>query len=262
MGTQRLSKVIASAGVASRRAAETLIFDGKVVVNGTIIRVPQTLVDPAIDVIEVEGKKVSSQSQKVYYALNKPVGYHCTNAPAIKRKAVDLIETSPGIRLFTVGRLDKETSGLILVTNDGHFANRVMHPSGGVKKEYIAKVDQEVLHDHLVRLSQGCLVEGALVRPLRVSKVRRATIRITVQEGRRHEVRELLAAAGLDVLELKRVKIGELSLGSLPVGQSRELSAHEIQRMFPTPDVPSGGSSTRPRHKAHPRSHAKKPSVG
>jgi 23S rRNA pseudouridine2605 synthase len=253
---------MASAGVASRRAAEKLIFDGKVSVNGATIRIPQTLVDPSVDVIKVAGQEITCQSQKVYYALNKPIGYHCTNAPAIKRRAVDLIETPPGIRLFTVGRLDKETSGLILVTNDGHFANRVMHPSGGVKKEYIAKVDQEVLHEHLVRLSQGCLVEGALVRPLRVSKIRKATIRITVQEGRRHEVRELLAAAGLEVLELKRVRIGELALGSLPIGQSRELTVHEIQRLFPSKEVLSEGSSMSPRHKAHPRSHAKKPSVG
>jgi 23S rRNA pseudouridine2605 synthase len=259
---QRLSKVIATAGLASRRAAEKLIFDGKVTVNGKRELVPQTLVDHIVDVIEVEGKRLAHQPRKVYYALNKPVGYHCTNATAIRRRAVDLVESPQSVRLFTVGRLDKDTSGLILITNDGHFANRVMHPSGGVKKEYIAKVDQEVSHDHLVALSEGCVVEGALVRPIRVSKVRRATLRIVVQEGRRHEVREMLAAAGFKVLELKRVKIGELSLGNIPEGQWKKLSPQEIQHLFPPQEESSEGCSTKPLRKPQLRSHVKKRSVG
>jgi 23S rRNA pseudouridine2605 synthase len=261
---QRLSKVIATAGLASRRAAEKLIFDGKATVNGKRVLIPQTLVDPGVDVIEIEGKRLATQARRVYYALNKPVGYHCTNAAAIRRRAVDLIATSFNVRLFTVGRLDKETSGLILVTNDGHFANRVMHPSGGVKKEYIAKVDQEVSHDHLVALSQGCVVEGALVRPLRVTKIRRGTLRIVVQEGRRHEVREMLAAAGFEVLELKRVKIGDLVLGTIPEGQYRELSSQEIERLFPSQEdgEDSEGSSRRPPRESQLRSHVKKRSVG
>ena len=219
---------MASAGVASRRAAEKIIADGKVTVNGQIILVPQTPVDLAFDSIVVNGKRLTRASPKVYYALHKPVGYHCTNAEHIKRRAVDLIEPEEGIRLFTVGRLDKDTSGLILITSDGHFANRVMHPSGGIRKEYIAKVDCEITHDHLVALSEGCVVEGAHVKPIRVSKVRRATVRIVVQEGRRHEVREMLAAVGFNVLELKRVKVGELSLGTLPVGQWKRIEPKDV----------------------------------
>lgn len=224
---------MAAAGVASRRAAEKLIVAGKVSVNGKRVIIPQTMVDPLVDLIEVQGKRLSARPRNVYYALHKPVGYHCTNAPNIKRRAVDLIGPSAGGRLFTVGRLDKETSGLIIVTNDGLFANRVMHPSGGVRKEYIAKVDQEVTHEHLVALSRGCVVQRVLVRPVRVMKVRRATVRIVVQEGRRHEVREMVAAAGLAVLELKRVKIGDLCLGSLLPGEWKELSADQIARLFP-----------------------------
>jgi 23S rRNA pseudouridine2605 synthase len=228
MTKQRLSKFLATAGVASRRAAETLIFDGRVAVNGEKVIVPQTLVDPEVDKVTVDRKPVVHRVERLYYALNKPVGYQCTNDPRIKRRAVDLVPAPEGARLFTVGRLDKETAGLILVTNDGHFANKVMHPSGGIKKEYIAKVDREITHDHLVALSKGCAVEGVLVRPVRVAKIRRGTVRIVVQEGRRHEVRQMLAAVGFTVLELKRVKIGQVSLGSLPEGQARAISPDEV----------------------------------
>lgn len=228
MTKQRLSKVLAAAGVASRRAAEQFIFDGRVTVNGARVDVPQTLVDPGVDRILVDGKRIAKGLPVVYYALHKPIGYHCTNDERVRRRAVSLIEAPPGVRLFTVGRLDKDTSGLIIVTNDGQFANRIMHPSGGIKKEYIAKVDREITHEHLVTLSEGCVVDGTLVKPVRVSKVRRSTVRIIVQEGRRHEVRELLAAAGFTVIELKRVRVGGLSLGTLPVGQSRMITPEEV----------------------------------
>ena len=228
MTKQRLSKFLAAAGVASRRAAETLIFDGRVAVNGQKVIVPQTLVDPEVDKVTVDRKPIRQCVGRLYYALNKPIGYQCTNDPRIKRRAVDLVDASEGTRLFTVGRLDKDTSGLIIVTNDGHFANKVMHPSGGIKKEYIAKVDREITHDHLVALSKGCKVEGVLVRPVRVAKIRRGTLRVIVQEGRRHEVREMLSAVGFTVLELKRVRIGQLSLGSLPEGQARTINPDEV----------------------------------
>ena len=228
MTKQRLSKFLAAAGVASRRAAETLIFDGRVAVNGETVIVPQTLVDPEVDKVTVDRKRVSNSVGRLYYALNKPVGFQCTNDPRIKRRAVDLIDAPKGVRLFTVGRLDKDTSGLIIVTNDGHFANKIMHPSGGIKKEYIAKVDREITHEHLVALSKGCDVEDVHVRPVRVAKIRRGTVRIVVQEGRRHEVREMLSAVGFTVLELKRVRVGQLSLGSLPEGQARAINPDEV----------------------------------
>jgi len=228
---QRLSKVMAAAGIASRRTCEELIFAGYVQVNGKKADLPQTMVDPEEDTIKVKGKLIKKAPKRVYYALHKPVGYVCTNSSQVKKRAVDLIETD--CRLFTIGRLDKETSGLILLTNDGHFAHRVMHPSGGVKKEYIAKVDREISHEHLTSLSQGCYVENVLVRPVSVKKVRRATIRIVVQEGRYHEVRELLASVGLTTLELKRVRIGGLSLGNLPSGKWKMLDSEEVKKLFP-----------------------------
>ena len=228
MTKQRLNAFLSSAGVASRRASEDIIFAGRVTVNGKKTILPQTLVDPDVDIVAVDRKRVMRSAVRLYYALNKPVGYLCTNDPRIKRRAANLVKAPEGARLFTVGRLDKDTSGLIIVTNDGHFANRIMHPSGGIKKEYIAKVDKEITHAHLVALSKGCDVEDVHVRPIRVAKIRRGTVRIVVQEGRRHEVRAMLSAIGCTVLELKRVRIGLLALGTLPEGQARPIDPTEV----------------------------------
>ena len=243
MTKQRLHVFLSSAGVASRRASETIIFDGRVTVNGEKVIIPQTLVDSDVDVVTVDRKRVVRTVGLLYYAVNKPVGYQCTNDPRIKRRAVDLVNAPKGARLFTVGRLDKDTSGLIIVTNDGHFANKIMHPSGGIKKEYIAKVDKEITHDHLVALSKGCDVEGVHVRPVRVTKIRRGTVRIVVQEGRRHEVRNMLSAIGCTVLDLKRVRVGQLALGNLPEGQARTFLPEEVgyHAAAGSSTAPSGG---------------------
>jgi 23S rRNA pseudouridine2605 synthase len=226
----RLSKVLAASGVASRRACEKIIVDGRVRVNGNQVIVPQTLVDPTSDIIEVDGQKVQAMPPRVYFLLHKPLGYVCTNDPKVKRRAVDLIPYEE--RLFTIGRLDKDTSGLILVTNDGHFAHKLMHPSGGIQKEYLVKVDKELSHDDLVALSQGCMVEGVRVSPASVKKVRHGTMKIVVHEGRHHEVRALVEAAGMEVLELKRIRIGPLLLGKLEVGACKRLSQKEIETLF------------------------------
>ena len=224
MSTQRLSKALAHAGIASRRAAEELITEGRVKVNGKVALLPQTMVDVSKDVILFEGKRVRPES-KVYYLLHKPVGYTCTNAPG-KKRAIDLLgETAQ--RLYTVGRLDRDTSGLIIVTNDGEFANDVMHPSKKIPKEYLVKVDKEVQHQHLVTISEGMWVEGAYVRPLSVKKVRRGTLKVIICDGRKREVRRLMEKAGLETRELKRIRIGGVVLGTLPEGHFRLLSEKE-----------------------------------
>lgn len=239
---QRLNKTLASCGIASRRSSEDLIRAGRVRVNGKTCLLPQTLVDPDVDTILLNGKPLKP-SQKIYYAVHKPIGYTCTNSPTIKRRVVDLVEGSD--RLFTIGRLDKDTSGLILLTNDGDFAHRVMHPSFEIRKEYVVKVDAEVTHHHLLNISQGCSVKGKHVRPCSVHKVRKSTIRITVQEGRYHEVREFVAAAGLQVVELKRVRIGGLLLGNIPVGAWKKLSSREVEAIFPLKQANKVTSKTR-----------------
>jgi 23S rRNA pseudouridine2605 synthase len=225
----RLSKTLAAAGIASRRACEELIFAGKVSVNGNVIFTPQTLVDPAHDVIIVQGKRVEAQKKKVYFLLNKPAGVICTSVEKVggAKRVLDIFGHIP-YRLFTAGRLDQETTGLIIVTNDGAFANRVIHPSFNHSKEYLAKTDQEITHEHLKLLSEGVRIERSVVKPLSVKKVRRGTVKVTIAEGKKHEVRTMLAEAGLTVRELVRIRIGPLSLANLLPGQYRELTPQEI----------------------------------
>ncbi len=231
MTKKRLSKALAAAGIASRRASEEIIFAGRVTVNGKKILVPQTLVEWGTDLIRVDGATLQGEGSKVYYILNKPLGYLCTAADIKGKRVIDLFTKEDG-RLFTAGRLDKYTSGLLIVTNDGHFANKIIHPSSNIEKEYIAKVDHEILHDHLVALSKGCLIEGGFVKPIAVSKIRRGTIKIIVGEGKKREVRLILEKVGLQVHELKRVRIGQLTLGDTPEGQFRTMSAREKELIF------------------------------
>lgn len=232
MEKKRLSKALSAAGVASRRACEELIFAGRVSVNGETVKVPQTLVDWSSDRITVDQMPVTAEQKKVYYILNKPKGYICTNdRPKNKRIVYDLF---PGEeeRLFTIGRLDKDTEGLLLVTNDGHFAQQVIHPSSNITKEYIVKTSHEIAPEHLEMLSQGARVDERWVRPTSVAKVRKGTFRICVKEGRKHEVRIIAERAGLKVVALKRVRIGGLLLGTLETGEYRSLTEKERKLLF------------------------------
>lgn len=231
MTKNRLSKILAAAGVASRRACEELIFSGRVKVNGQVTLLPQTMVD-AKDILHVDDKKIGKAESKVYFMLNKPEGYLCTAKHHGKAKLVlDLFEGNEQ-RLFTVGRLDKDTKGLLLVTNDGHFANEVIHPSSHVVKEYLAKTDSEITHEHLKAISSGTLVEGVFVKPAHISKVRKGTLKIAVHEGKKREVRLLLENAGLQVQELTRIRIGGLHLGSLAEGSWRAMTEQEKIAIF------------------------------
>ncbi len=228
----RLSKILAQCGVASRRAAEELIFDGKVSVNGKIVLVPQTFVSLSEDEICVNGNRVNQAEKKVYYILNKPTGYICTaKRPGSKRIVNDLFEGMP-FRLFTVGRLDRDTSGLLIVTNDGHFANRVIHPSSEIAKEYLIKTHQEVDASHLTIISEGAFVEGVWVKPKKVTKVRRGTLKIVIMEGKKREVRSLVEKADLTIESLCRIRIGGLQLGSLPLGSFREMTDKDKEIIF------------------------------
>jgi 23S rRNA pseudouridine2605 synthase len=228
----RLSKVLAAAGVASRRACEQLIFDGQVKVNGEIVLVPQTQVRLGKDKIEIAGKRIKTAEQKVYYILNKPEGYVCTNQGGASSKIVLDLFQDAAQRLFTVGRLDKDTTGLLIVTNDGQFANKVIHPSSNISKEYVAKTNQEITDEHLIKISAGIRIDHTFVKPLRVKKVRKGTLKVTIMEGKKREVRLLLEAAGLETLSLCRIRIGSLILGTLPVGSWRSMSEKEMELIF------------------------------
>lgn len=225
----RLSKFLAASGAASRRAAEQLIFDGLVEVNGMAVLLPQTLVHPLEDRVTCRGEPVRAEEEKVYFLLNKPAGYVCSEKRLKNEKLVsDLFKEEP-YRLFTVGRLDKETEGLIILTNDGHFAQNLIHPSKNISREYLVKVDQDIQEEHLKRLSEGTFVEGSLVKPLKVRKVRRGTVKISVKEGKKHEVRLLIEAAGLQLTLLRRIRLGSYTLGNLPTGSYRSLTQGELR---------------------------------
>ncbi|XP_057979196.1 putative ribosomal large subunit pseudouridine synthase SVR1, chloroplastic isoform X2 [Malania oleifera] len=229
---QRLSKVLAAAGVASRRNCEELIFGGHVTVNGSVCSTPQTRVDPARDIIYVKGNRISKKlPPKVYLALYKPKGYICSSGEKEDKSVMCLFDDymkgwdkrNPGLpkpRLFTVGRLDVATTGLIIVTNDGEFAQKLSHPSSKLSKEYIAAVVGVVNKRHLIDISEGTFVDGVRCVPDSVEllprqpDILRHRLRIVVHEGRNHEVRELVKNAGLQIHSLKRVRIGGFRLPS------------------------------------------------
>ncbi|KAG6404604.1 hypothetical protein SASPL_136854 [Salvia splendens] len=247
---QRLAKVLAAAGVASRRSSEELIFQGKVTVNGSVCNTPQTRVDPAKDIIYVNGGRLAKRlPPKVYFALNKPKGYICSAGEKETKSALSLFDDfmktwtkrnpgTPKPRLFTVGRLDVNTTGLIIVTNDGEFANQISHPSSNLSKEYIATISGAVSKRQLIAISEGTVVEGVHCTPdlvellPRQPDIPRARLRIVVHEGRNHEVRELVKNAGLQMHSLKRVRIGAFRLPTdLALGKHQELNAASLRAL-------------------------------
>ena len=229
---KRLSKALAAAGIGSRRAAEEMIRKGNVTVNGEKVFLPQTLVDWNQDVIHVNKHKVSQEAPKVYYMLHKPKGWVCSNQPIGNKKLVIDLFASVKKRLFTIGRLDRDTTGLLLVSNDGHFAHRVIHPSSNLSKEYLVKTREEISHHHLERIARGACIEGQWVKPKKVVKMRRGTLKITVKEGKKREVRLFVQKAGLTLLSLKRIRIGGLTLRDLPEGQWKEMTPKERDTIF------------------------------
>lgn len=232
MKGKRLSKTLAASGLGSRRALEAQILAGKVRVNGLVVKTPQTRVTLGKDKILVDGKPVRREEKKVYYILNKPRGYLCSNRRTNSKPLVLDLFPRQKMRLFTVGRLDFDTSGLLLVTNDGHFAQRVIHPSFQLSKEYLVKTDDDITHEMLKKISKGTFIEGSWSRPYRVQKVRKGTLKMVLKGGKKREVRLLVQNAGLSVLSLTRIRIGSLLLGNLQVGAWREMSEGEKAALF------------------------------
>lgn len=230
---ERLQKVLAAAGIASRRESEQLILEGRVEVDRTAVTELGTRVDPQSQEIRVDGV-VLRQQRTVYYAVNKPVGVLCTNHdPAGRTRVVDLVPSDE--RLFTVGRLDRGSEGLILVTNDGGLANRLAHPRYGVEKTYAVRVVGQPTAEDLQVLRRGVhLAEGvAKVAMVKVKRrLKQATdLEIVLNEGRNREIRRILARVGHKVLQLKRIAIGPLRLAKLPAGASRRLTTEEIRKL-------------------------------
>lgn len=230
MKKNRLSKILSQAGFASRRKCEELIFSGRVQVNGEVVTKPQHLTDPLKDQVFVDGKKMKGLEPKVYYLINKPRGYVCSNEERYTYRVIDLFPKKH--RLFTVGRLDKESCGLLIVTNDGSLSHQVMHPSFEVQKEYLVKTNFEVSVEDLEIMRLGITIDTAFVKPLKVQKVRKNTVKITLKEGKKHEVRKLVGQTGLEVKELTRIRIGNLHLGNLEPGQFKQVSLNELESVF------------------------------
>jgi 23S rRNA pseudouridine2605 synthase len=237
----RLQKVLASAGVGSRRACEQLIAEGRVVVDGRGVAELGTRVDPASAVVRVDGKRVNLRSDLLYLALNKPRGVITAMSDPHGRPCVgDLVSELPG-RLFHVGRLDADTEGLVILTNDGDFAHRLAHPSHGVIKTYIAEVAAPVERSVGVRLRAGVQLEDgpAAVDGFRIvgSSAGRTLVEVQLHEGRKHIVRRLLDAVGHPVIRLVRVAVGPVRLGDLRPGSLRELTADELGELYRQVDL-------------------------
>ncbi|MBN2479666.1 MAG: rRNA pseudouridine synthase [Parachlamydiales bacterium] len=232
METKRLNKFLAHAGIDSRRKVEELIITRRVKVNNEIIDEPGFQVDIEKDQVFVDGKEVK-QETKQYFILNKPKGFVCSNVRKTReRLVIDIFKSHP-YKLFTVGRLDRDTIGLVIVTNDGDLANKIIHPSSNIEKEYIAKVTAEVTHEELIKISKGAFVENRFVKPKKVFKVRKGTIKIIVKEGKKREVKAFIKKANLPLKELKRVRIGNLHLGKIPVGEYKKVSLKDLEAIFP-----------------------------
>lgn len=228
---ERLNKVLRDAGVASRRHADELIEQGRVKVNGTITKELGTKVNPRKDTILVDGERIKPKGETVYFLLNKPAGFICSKRRLFNEKLVyDLLDTKENI--FSIGRLDKDTKGLLLLTNDGQFAQTLIHPSSNITKEYLVKVKVEVTEEHLKKISSGVYIDGRVIKPVSVVKLRRGTLKIVVKEGKKHEIKKFLEKADLPLYELKRTRIGNLHLGKLPEGGYRILGKSEMDRFF------------------------------
>ena len=242
---ERLQKVLAHAGVASRRAAEEMIAAGRVKVNGEVVTEMGVRVDPATDSIEVDGKPVevkpgTSTQEMVYIVLNKPVGVVATVKDAhAERTVLDLLEGAHlrerGLRVYPVGRLDADTTGLLLLTNDGDLTFRLTHPRYGVEKEYRALVRGHPSNDALRRLREGVEIEGEATAPAHVEELGRrggdTWLRVVIHEGRKRQVRLMCAVVGHPVIELQRVRFGPIALGNLEPGRWRYLALHEVHAL-------------------------------
>ena len=235
----RLQKILAQAGVASRRASEDLIARGRVEVNGKIVREMGFKVDPATAVIRVDGTRIVLDEKMVYLALNKPRGVHTTMSDERGRPCVgDLVadRIDAGQRLFHVGRLDADTEGLLLVTNDGELAHRLMHPSYKVSKTYMATVTGVVGKGLGKQLREGIELEDGPAKVDQFSLLDvhdgRSLVKVVLHEGRKHIVRRLLAEAGFPVEDLVRTRFGSVALGDQRPGSFRKLNRTEISDLF------------------------------
>ncbi|MGL6174285.1 MAG: pseudouridine synthase [Cellulosilyticaceae bacterium] len=227
----RLQKYLAQAGVASRRKSEEYILAGRVRINGVVIKELGTAVQEG-DEITFDNKKVNVEESIGYYMLNKPTGYITSVSDEKNRKTVLDLMQEVNERIFPVGRLDYNTSGLLLLTNDGELTYKLTHPKHHVNKTYIVKVKGFVKMDAINRLRQGVKIDEYITSPAEVEIIKKTDgktiLSVTIHEGRNRQVRKMCSAIGHEVITLKRIALGELSIGELPVGAWRKLTTEEV----------------------------------
>lgn len=239
----RLQKFLSEAGVASRRKAEEMIRNGMVKVNGSVARIGDS-VDPKKDTVLVKGKKVLKQNKMRYILLNKPRGYVTTTDDDLGRKCVLELVKDVKERIYPVGRLDRVSEGALILTNDGAFANAMMHPSRHVPKTYRVTVRPEATAEQVDILSTGVELDGRMTAPADVyvlsKEEGRAVLEIVLYEGRNRQIRRMCEALGLEVARLRRVAVGPIKLGMLPTGQWRDLTPDEVTALFKAAGMKTG----------------------
>lgn len=228
---ERLQKYMAKCGVASRRKSEEIIYQGRVSVNGKVVK-NIIMIDDEIDVVKVDGRKIELEEKKIYIMLNKPVGVITSVKDQFGRKTVtDIINIKE--RIYPVGRLDYDTSGLLILTNDGDMAYKLTHPSHEVEKVYAAKIKGIPTIEELDRFKRGLSIEDYVTAPADIKIIKeyenRSLVYITIHEGRNRQVRKMCDAINHPVLELKRIRMGEIELGDLKQGEWRELYRNEVE---------------------------------
>lgn len=231
----RLQKYLAECGVASRRKAEELIAAGQVKVNGQVVTKLGTQINPATDLVTVNNQKILKADRPIYLKLNKPRGYVCSTSGQGAPTIFELVKDVPG-RLFPIGRLDKDSEGLVLLTNDGELANKLMHPRYEHEKEYIVNVKSfdraqdkcPMTNEQMKVLSSGITIDGKRTLPAKVKRLGPNSFGIVLREGRKRQIRRMVEAIGHRVMGLKRVRIGDVTLGNLPLGKYERITCDII----------------------------------
>lgn len=230
----RLNKFLSNSGVASRRKCDLLIKEGRVCVNGKPVTELGTIINEKNDKVTIDGERINLPSSFVYIKLNKPKGYACTSHDEKGRKTIyDLVDSD--VRLFSIGRLDYDTEGLIILTNDGDFANRVAHPKFSIEKEYRVTVEGDVKESELAVLRKGVVIEGERMPSARVnflsSENGYTKLSVVIDEGQNRQIRRMFEAIGRSIKLLKRVRIGSVTLGGLKRGDYKDLTEEELNSL-------------------------------